>query len=1657
MIACASPVEYNLAETLNTLQYANRARNIKNRSEKNQVEEWMTTENIELLRSMIGKLKQELNYIKANGSPTTTASLKDDEDAEEDPEYHDQRMLISDLQRQVEELDGEASVTRERNRMVEKELQRVRLLESMMQQAKEEEQVDFQHLVEPVIEEYEKSISKLESQLALTRAALTHSDMGYEEQQNKLTQLETLIRSQEQTISELRLRLGKVLEREQSNEGYIHELETKLMKSAQETTKDQEMLNELKNRIMKLKETDENTEQYIHDLEQRLASGDAERTRLRTQVEDLEAKIEAKERTNVELLRRLSKTTSNNSTEKLILKELDEVNAKYANLEKEREALQEQVKTLQKENHRISTSSTLTDTIGRNMDLTNATLGEELKSKSGLSSSSPPKFKNRKSFADETETANSVAALSLIQAETRAKEEAERAKHLQLTLDRLQYDHQETLKELDEVLQRYHETLEQLDFLERESSSTTAHDEDMMVMPKSLDLSKEIAQAKEDAHEQEKQAFVTQIASLQEALSKQKLDSNSEMSSRIQKLEHELSVANKQIYILKQMESEHNAAAEVEKILENLDAPSTPTMTEKKREDPNKDLLELERKHTKHWKTAHSELKQDMEKMALDLDEKEQYIVQLKQQMDDGTIRQGELQISLDEAHQEVIVLQKRLAETQGSLTVLKLNHADLQKRQAAASSSPPTATVAVAKDADLVAKHSQEKELLLNTYQAELAKLQQTMDGMDQVLKNTNLDKETALQKIAAFETQLKEQTEQAQNNNYLEQEKMVQEHEQRLSVLRKEYELEWNDLKEKLTTLETELEVSKNIHEETLSIHNQRLREASTEHFATVHELEDEIHSLETEVIKYQDSLKEAQAEHVQQMSVLESELNELKTLHAERLQKLNEQHQAELESLKSELTNAHNGELQQVGLQHNDKVSALKKNLDELKNTHAEELQKLVIDHQAALDAINSTSDTSLRQVNSQHSEAAQQIAALQQQVDQLKASHVEELQKLVLEHKSALAVVQSENDRLVSSHDTNLRDINSQYNEATQQLSLLQSEINSLKKAHADQLQTLMSEHQAALEALQSENVKLSSSQSNLQEVNLQHNEASQQQSAALKLELEKLEQAHAEELEKLEAEHQSTLEALQMENERLLASTNDTLKEYDEAAEQMNALQVELDRLKSVHAQELENMKSEHQQLSSSHQDQSTQQLNVLQAELDLLKSIHAEQLEKSTLEHGQELQAMKTDNNDLQSQLNHVKEQVATLEIQLAAAKSGESTAQEQLTQLQQKHIGLTEKMVSLESKLVTAKVDHVAVVQAHQAQLAETLSQHEKAISTLTSTHAAQHVETVSLFESKHETTKADFTKQLNQAHDIHQAQLEELTQDLDLLRTTHAEKEDMIVQQRQTMEKHLAKINHLSEEITKLQFAANLNQQADDSTGQQKLYEERISQLEQQLKQLREENVEYTGLAEELEREINRMTIEKDALADELDTNEEAYQQKMNDIKSILGVMSDDQVIAKLKGCVQPRSTTAPIMSSVDASAAADKKQGDQSSVNNNDISSRNKKDGSGALTQQPGPSTPNGNVNYNTAELTIANAAITATKKQLQQANEREARLQKDLEDLQNQFKEMVPRDKLISLEKQLTQQQQKLEKSEKMIKKLEKQLDELLKKKSGFMCF
>lgn len=62
MIACVSPSDRDFMETLNTLKYANRARNIKNKVVVNQDK---TSQQISALRAEIARLQMELMEYKA--------------------------------------------------------------------------------------------------------------------------------------------------------------------------------------------------------------------------------------------------------------------------------------------------------------------------------------------------------------------------------------------------------------------------------------------------------------------------------------------------------------------------------------------------------------------------------------------------------------------------------------------------------------------------------------------------------------------------------------------------------------------------------------------------------------------------------------------------------------------------------------------------------------------------------------------------------------------------------------------------------------------------------------------------------------------------------------------------------------------------------------------------------------------------------------------------------------------------------------------------------------------------------------------------------------------------------------------------------------------------------------------------------------------------------------------------------------------------------------------------------------------------------------------------------------------------------------------------------------------------------------------------------
>lgn len=214
MIACVSPAEWNVGETVNTLKYANRARNIKNRASISEKEEgW---DDLEWLRGMVTRLRKDLKTIKDGGGtvPTSSSPLKPGADSSDGPASKRVVQQMVDLQTNYESL-------REKFVQRTEELTRLRreLGEAHRQSAGATAGTSkYEEIVGPVIEEYEKTISAMEAELSLNRAALRHTNELVEEKEEELTALTERHAATESYLEELRNRVGKLSERESSTE-----------------------------------------------------------------------------------------------------------------------------------------------------------------------------------------------------------------------------------------------------------------------------------------------------------------------------------------------------------------------------------------------------------------------------------------------------------------------------------------------------------------------------------------------------------------------------------------------------------------------------------------------------------------------------------------------------------------------------------------------------------------------------------------------------------------------------------------------------------------------------------------------------------------------------------------------------------------------------------------------------------------------------------------------------------------------------------------------------------------------------------------------------------------------------------------------------------------------------------------------------------------------------------------------------------------------------------------------------------------------------------------------------------------------------------------------------------------------------------------------
>jgi kinesin family protein 4/21/27 len=208
MIACVSPAEWNAGETINTLKYANRARNIKNRAVLNEKEDgW---EDVEWLQGAVTRLRTELKVLKEGGVIPARKEVEVVEGA-------GKRVLaqLTELQNSYEDL---------REKFVERTEELTRLRRELGEKHRHSTSgavnstAKYEEIVGPVIEEYEKTISAMEAELNLNRAALRHTNEMFEEKEEEFAGITKRHAATELYVEELRVRVAKLTEREASTE-----------------------------------------------------------------------------------------------------------------------------------------------------------------------------------------------------------------------------------------------------------------------------------------------------------------------------------------------------------------------------------------------------------------------------------------------------------------------------------------------------------------------------------------------------------------------------------------------------------------------------------------------------------------------------------------------------------------------------------------------------------------------------------------------------------------------------------------------------------------------------------------------------------------------------------------------------------------------------------------------------------------------------------------------------------------------------------------------------------------------------------------------------------------------------------------------------------------------------------------------------------------------------------------------------------------------------------------------------------------------------------------------------------------------------------------------------------------------------------------------
>ena len=287
LVACVTPAEFHLSETLNTVQYAQRARAIQSKPQIQQTSDESDKQAlIDRLRAEVSFLREQIRNSRngERGGDTPQERLERQHEREIELQNHllDSQESYSALSQRHAKLISEIAQNRDSESLETIPLNGT-VGESAVERLKRSN--SFAEAVEQVVIEYEKTIVSLETSLSNTRSSLSTTESNLLERETRCAYVETL-------NHQLHTRLQKLMDREASTEIYLHDLEARLDSQSSDDDQNTAVLAELRKEIARIREIENGNEDYIAILEERLAEREQDLELVQREVSRLEHVIE---------------------------------------------------------------------------------------------------------------------------------------------------------------------------------------------------------------------------------------------------------------------------------------------------------------------------------------------------------------------------------------------------------------------------------------------------------------------------------------------------------------------------------------------------------------------------------------------------------------------------------------------------------------------------------------------------------------------------------------------------------------------------------------------------------------------------------------------------------------------------------------------------------------------------------------------------------------------------------------------------------------------------------------------------------------------------------------------------------------------------------------------------------------------------------------------------------------------------------------------------------------------------------------------------------------------------------------------------------------------------------------------------------------------